>query len=484
MQAVKDATGASATGRLDDRGLTDDLFGMKLPWYVLRLLSGANAVPRHDGVLVASCGREFLVSAGQFDRVHRYAKRVQAEVCVPLGLSQPYNLEDVLAIQNATRMMCDNDALLDAAKLRVCFLRTDESGPGWYRAMQPTSYLNACTHSINAQHTNWLNIAFGRHYDVVVASRVSDPDFVEKLLQLRSGGTVLVFETDDALEDIPDWNPAKKVYTPQHYAAWAHLARHADALIVSTHELKARMGHTEKTHVVENGIAPELWPCAVRTGSTDGRVRALWSGSQTHAKDLEVMVPAIKALLHSTPELDFVFMNFLPMEFTQVSVSASGATQRSILPALRERITFVPGVPVSEYPKAVAGITADIALAPLVDIPFNRCKSALKVMEAWALGLPVLASDVAPYHRAVQHGVNGILLQEPKQWHDALRALVRAPEQRAALATAGVQTLRARHTMTSVVQEYERVLLTLARGKVRREECAAAVAARCTEKGW
>jgi hypothetical protein len=39
----------------------------------------------------------------------------------------------------------------------------------------------------------------------------------------------------------------------------------------------------------------------------------------------------------------------------------------------------------------------DVALAPLEDIKWNNCKSELKVIEAGAYALPVVASYVKPY---------------------------------------------------------------------------------------
>lgn len=52
---------------------------------------------------------------------------------------------------------------------------------------------------------------------------------------------------------------------------------------------------------------------------------------------------------------------------------------------------------VTEY----MGLYADhaVALAPLVDNEFNRCKSNLKLLEAAAAGLAVIASPVEPYRR-------------------------------------------------------------------------------------
>ena len=66
---------------------------------------------------------------------------------------------------------------------------------------------------------------------------------------------------------------------------------------------------------------------------------------------------------------------------------------------------FFPGVDVVQFPSAVQQLRGDIALAPLVDNPFNRCKSAVKVYEAWASGIPIITSPVGPYltTKAVLH---------------------------------------------------------------------------------
>ena len=60
-------------------------------------------------------------------------------------------------------------------------------------------------------------------------------------------------------------------------------------------------------------------------------------------------------------------------------------------------------------------------VAPLLDTPFNRAKSALKFFEYSALDLASICSDVSVYRDAVEPGETGILVaNDPDSWRDVL----------------------------------------------------------------
>jgi hypothetical protein len=64
-------------------------------------------------------------------------------------------------------------------------------------------------------------------------------------------------------------------------------------------------------------------------------------------------------------------------------------------------------VPFDRYPQRLAELQLDVALVPLVDHPFNRSKSRLKLLELGALGIAVVASALPPYRDApVRHAGN------------------------------------------------------------------------------
>jgi hypothetical protein len=72
-----------------------------------------------------------------------------------------------------------------------------------------------------------------------------------------------------------------------------------------------------------------------------------------------------------------------------------------------------------------------VGIAPLLDTPFNRCKSNLKLLEYGAVGLPTIASNVTPYKDSP-----GLLIRKARS-KDWLRALRQFEDEDARLLLAG-----------------------------------------------
>ncbi len=85
----------------------------------------------------------------------------------------------------------------------------------------------------------------------------------------------------------------------------------------------------------------------------------------------------------------------------------------------------LPGVPLETRPWSEAAETDDIrgfdiGIMPLPDTPWARGKSAFKLIQYMACGLPVVASPVGANAEVVENGVSGILADGGDQWLDAL----------------------------------------------------------------
>ena len=86
-------------------------------------------------------------------------------------------------------------------------------------------------------------------------------------------------------------------------------------------------------------------------------------------------------------------------------------------------VEWHPPVPFAHYPAKLAQLAADIGVAPLLDTPFNACKSALKALEYGALGMAMIASELAPYA-----GTPIRRVCNTQEWIAALAALENDPQ--------------------------------------------------------
>lgn len=90
-------------------------------------------------------------------------------------------------------------------------------------------------------------------------------------------------------------------------------------------------------------------------------------------------------------------------------------------------------------PRAVGDAIApfDIGLYPLDSGPFNDYKCGFKALEYMALGIPVVASNVAANRDIVVDGKTGFLVENQAGWIEAISTLAGNPEQCLAMGSAG-----------------------------------------------
>jgi glycosyltransferase involved in cell wall biosynthesis len=64
-----------------------------------------------------------------------------------------------------------------------------------------------------------------------------------------------------------------------------------------------------------------------------------------------------------------------------------------------------------------------IGIMPLTDDEFSKGKSAFKLIQYLAAGLPVIASPVGENNKVVEHGTNGYLADTPENWLECFNKL-------------------------------------------------------------
>lgn len=235
--------------------------------------------------------------------------------------------------------------------------------------------------------------------------------------EARRLGLPILYDIDDPLFSFPayatygnmDGLPpqARQNFLRQtsHYLA---MLNGADVLTVSTPALQAHLAQlTARPVYLRRNFADQE---SLRLGQDSmtrqqGQARpgftvCFASGARGHEQDFAVIAPQVFDFLarHSDARLKII-----------------GHFPKSAIPqAALAQTEFVPFSDYAAYLDALAG--ADCAVLPLAPDLFNQCKSAVRAIDAAAVALPILASDIGDNRALIQDGETGFLISHPDQW--------------------------------------------------------------------
>lgn len=278
----------------------------------------------------------------------------------------------------------------------------DNSGCGYYRIRLPFEQLAAQGH--DASYSTDMPVAVARgEADVIVGQRVflGQPSTTWQRLA-KQGKSKLVYEIDDDLTAIDWWNHAAHGFhqngTQERIIANIEVA---DLVTVSTEALADVVSKWNRNVAVLPNCIP-AWTLDHRPPQHAGRVTIGWAGSASHSEDFAECSAYLKRTVARGGA-----------EFHCIGEDYRSGWQHS-------RFTeWFAGV--EDY---LRGIDFHIGLCPLRPSEFNRSKSAIKLLELSALGIPAVVSRVGPYEAAIEDGSPAIGVRQPHEWATALRELV------------------------------------------------------------
>lgn len=246
-----------------------------------------------------------------------------------------------------------------------------------------------------------------RDYDVIWCHYTDNPiTFSWLRTACDKHGTKLVMDIDDNFLEVDKKNPALKkqnkgkVSMQNKVAMLATILSFADAITVSTVPLKEKIyNHIKKVHGIEKNIfvVPNFndindwnYTPVPKKGLVIGYI-----GGLSHKEDLEIVIPAIKKILIKYKNVAFQMMG-------QMDIKEAKSVFGSWNQSLRNRLFLMNATKTQpEYPLYLSQQPWDIGIAPLIDSPFNECKSHIKWMEYSMYKIPVVASPVYPYKKDV-----------------------------------------------------------------------------------
>jgi processive 1,2-diacylglycerol beta-glucosyltransferase len=278
----------------------------------------------------------------------------------------------------------------------------------------------------------------GEGADAVVVDRLWRPDVSmvlakELVDRVRQAGARLVYFLDDNLLDLPnersDWPSAEQVAVVELFL------RRADVVVVTTPALRDRVSsYNLNTAVLRNALDERLLVGGAgspeRPWGRSGEKVIGYMGTRSHDADLMMVLPALRGLARRRPG---------EFEIQLVGVAASPETVTALgdLP-----VRLVEPEPEEvEYPLFMLWFSSqlawDIAIAPLRNTPFGRCKSDIKFLDYSAIGAVSVCSRGPAYEGSVRPGETGWLAEDdPAAWEEALDCLLRNDEQRELMARA------------------------------------------------
>lgn len=304
----------------------------------------------------------------------------------------------------------------------------------------------------------------GEPADIVMVDRLWKPDVsltsARQLLEaVRRTGARFIYAVDDDFLSLSEsaapgyFNTAKR----RVVELWL---READQVVVTTPPLRQRvLPFNPRCVIVPNALDERLLigerPRSLETPFGPRRTVIGYMGTYSHEADWRLILPAWRQVYERHREaVEFQVIGI--SERAQALARQAGVPIRVIHPRMEE----------VEYPLFMLWFTGqmrwDIAVAPLLDTPFTRCKSDLKFLDYSALGAATIASRVPVYESSVRHGETGSLAENTVEaWTNALERFVTNDERRTTMAQAARDYLWQARILEQCGQAWARALENL-----------------------
>ena len=324
---------------------------------------------------------------------------------------------------------------MDAAiKSAVCYslgLRAQEA-TSYVRVLSPLRRSNV--EIINGiLPNNDIDTDLVQEGDVVIVQR-DFPRHFEEFCSLvdkcKSYNKKLIFDLDDLLFELPEYHFDRQRHHFTSYLLPIYYAiQEADLVAVPTRALKEYVSCiNENTVVLPNYLDDQLWKAKGPKKSDNEKIIIGYTGTVTHFKDLESVSCSLRDLLDRFKgRVELRIFGFEP------------PTDLREHPNVSYNSLFYVSYPA--FAKWFQSLALDIAIAPLIDNLFNKCKSNLKFLEYSINGIPGVYSDIEVYNSMVVHGDNGLLARTPEDWAIALGKLIEDIDLRMRIAARALATV-------------------------------------------
>lgn len=353
-------------------------------------------------------------------------------------------------------------------KIKVLVLSMDNDGVGNYRMNAPylTMFDDALDIDLKTSNDNTVNILdekYLKRYQIIIHHKslpvMNDQQLGVYMGLIKKLDIKIVFDIDDywlldhTHVNYKKWLKSGSKAKVENYLKLADYVTTTTPLIAD--ELKQLNPNVE---VFENAVnhKEQQW---IPNKTKSDKTRFIWGGGITHLPDLKLLIPSIEKfdkkiineiqlvmcgfdmrmssstrILKDDPNRsmwgkfediftnkhkwvkNYDYLSFLK-EYTDIKRDLYGYNEQYKDEFYQRRWTK----PILLY--GTMYNEADVALAPLKATKFNKMKSQLKVLEAGAHKMPIIASDFGAYQIDVVDGKHGFLIDENDRygWYEKIK---------------------------------------------------------------
>lgn len=195
---------------------------------------------------------------------------------------------------------------------------------------------------------------------------------------------------------------------------------HADVFLASTQAIKNvydDLNLHKPSYVIPNGLAKEVLDIRNldKKKPISDKIQIFYgAGSKTHDADFDLISRPVARILCDFPNVSLYIIGQLELS--------------SIFDNYKKQIHRISRLSAVNYFQEISQY--DIALMPLTDNFFNKCKSNIKYIEASILNIPSVASNIYEFSQAIVDGENGFLASTEEEWYEKIKQLIQNPSLR------------------------------------------------------
>lgn len=279
--------------------------------------------------------------------------------------------------------------------------------------------------------------------DVFVFQRASN-EYIDALAsQLKAAGKKIIFEIDDYLWKQPPFLTHHVEATEKQRPYVERLIKNADAVSVSTNALKNKFIHLNENIFIAPNYSTSI-------------------GKDVHHFDAAASEIHLIVASSDSVEVDMLITPFMQLQSElNVKVVGIGPPGRR-LAEKGVRVSTFENMNHEQFKGFISSFENSIGVIPLDESEFSSCKSAVKYFDYAMVNIPSVCSNVPPYADVMNHGRNGILVNNTHDaWLTELRKLIISHESRISLASAARENVLHSHSLDHSVQAWTAMLASL-----------------------